>query len=237
MLRCGCCNGGMSMKDQSSGRIRMQCSTMKESRSCVNSSAYYLDEIVETTLAGLKDQLSQTKALAEMIKGYNSERSRLAGETIEQTRIVDKQIAELKQRETRLWADYEKGVLDGVLANERILGIRNEIGDLEEKKRALPSLPETVVLHPSSVKKFAVFVDDMASMYAVQITDENREAAMAIRKLVDAIIITPQEFGTHIEIKGLIGLLVEAANRASHAPKLGGIVVAGEGLEPPTRGL
>ena len=237
LLRCGCCGGGMSMKDKSKGRIRIQCSVMKESRSCANTSAYYLDEIVETTLDGLKEQLTQADALSEMIKAYNSERNRLSAETSEKTRILDKRISDLKQREGRIWADYENGIFEATLANERLTTIRNEVKDLQEKRQALPPLPETVVLHPSSVKKFAAFIDDMTSMYSVQITDDNREAAEAIRKLVDEITITPNEFGTHVEIKGLVGLLVEASKPTTRTQSLGGIVVAGEGLEPPTRGL
>lgn len=237
LLRCGCCNGGMSMKDQSKGRIRVQCSVMKESRSCTNTSAYYLDEIVEATLDGLKEQLNRTEVLSEMIKAYNSERSRLAAETSEKTRILDKQISDLKLNESRLWADYNDGKFEAGLANERLMIIRGGLKDLEGKKQALPPLPQSVALHPSTVKKFAAFIEDMTSMYSIQITEENRDAAEAIRKLVDEIVITPEQFGTHVEIKGLVGLLVDATKSNIRAPELGGIVVAGEGLEPPTRGL
>jgi DNA invertase Pin-like site-specific DNA recombinase len=45
LLKCGCCGGGMSVKDHDHNRVRLQCSTMKESASCSNRKAFYLDEI------------------------------------------------------------------------------------------------------------------------------------------------------------------------------------------------
>lgn len=223
LLKCGCCGGGMSMKDNNKGRIRVQCSTMKESRSCTNTSAYYLDEIIEATLDGLREQLHATDAMKQLVKAYNSERMRLAAEAIEKARILDKQISGLEERKERTWRDYDDNVLDGRIANERLLRITDEITALEEKKAALPALPETVVLHPAAVSRFQAYVDEMAKHYSVQITEDNREAATAIRRLVDRITITPKDNGTDIKIEGLLGLLVEAA---SSGKALGGMMVA-----------
>ncbi|WP_374828203.1 recombinase family protein [Mycoplana dimorpha] len=233
LLRCGCCIGGMSMKDKSKGRIRVQCSVMKESRSCTNTSAYYLDEIVDAALSGLREQLQKTDAMAQLLKAYNSERTRLAAETIERIKIVDKQIIDLNERQARIWRDYDAGLFDGSIANERLTRIKAEIATLEEAKAALPPVPETVALHPAAIERFRRYVDEISKIYAVQITDENLEAANAIRRLIDQITITPTVDGTDIKIEGLLGLLVEASTR----PVLGGIVVAEEGFEPPTQGL
>lgn len=234
LLKCGCCNGGMSMKDKNKGRLRIQCSVMKESRSCTNTSAYYLDEIVEAALDGLREQLHETNAMAQLVKAYNTERTRLAAEAIEKTRILDKQIADLNERKEKTWRDYDADILDGRAANERLVRIMDEIEALEKKKAALPALPETVVLHPAAVSRFRAYVDELAKHYAAQITEENREAATAIRRLVDRITITPKEDGTDVKIEGLLGLLLDAAtpNKMS-----GGLMVAEEGFEPPTQGL
>lgn len=214
LLMCGCCGGGMSMKDKSKGRIRMQCSTMKESRSCSNTSAYYLDEIVEAALSGLREQLHHTDAMARLVKAYNAERTRLAADTIEKTRIIDRQIAELNERQARIWRDYDSGIFDGTIANERLKSIKAEIASLEEKRAVLPSVPETVALHPAAIERFRSYVDEISRIYAVQITEGNVEAANAIRRLIDRITITPTVDGADIRIEGLLGLLVEATQQA-----------------------
>ena len=95
-------------------------------------------------------------------------------------------------------------------------------------------MPETVSIHPSTVASFKQYIDQLTKIYADQITDENREAATAIRRLIDKITITPTKDGTDVQIDGLLGILVSVTNQD---PILGGLVVAGEGLEPPTRGL
>jgi site-specific DNA recombinase len=234
LLKCGYCGGGMSVKDKYKSRRRIQCSTMKESRSCDNTSAYYLDEIVEAALSGLKEQLNKPEMLSKLIKSYNSERTLLASETIEKTKIVDHKIDILSKKEEKIWADYDLGHFDAVLASERIQKIRGEIETLKEQKEVLPSVSEPVSIHPSTVANFKQYIDQLTKTYADQITDENREAATAIRRLIEKITITPTKDGTDIKIDGLLGLLASAA---SLEHDLGGLVVAGEGLEPPTRGL
>ena len=234
LLKCGYCGGGMSVKDKYKSRRRIQCSTMKESRSCDNTSAYYLDEIVEASLSGLKDQLSKPEMLSKLIKSYNSERTLLASEAIEKTKIVDHKIDILSNKEEKIWADYDLGHFDPALANERIQKIRGEMEILKEQKEALPSVPETVSIHPSTVAHFKQYIDQLTKTFADQVTDENREAATAIRRLIDKITITPTKDGTDVQIDGLLGILASAAQQD---PILGGLVVAGEGLEPPTRGL
>ena len=37
LLKCGCCGGGLSMKDRDHGRVRVHCSTMREAGTCWNS--------------------------------------------------------------------------------------------------------------------------------------------------------------------------------------------------------
>ena len=234
LLKCGCCGGGMSMKDNNKGRIRMQCSVMKESRSCKNTSAYYLDEIAEAALGGLHDQLNKPELMKQLIKSYNNERNQLAGDAIEKAKILDRKIEALTVREEKLWADYDADIIDGKIANERILKIKAEIEALNQQKSELPSMPDAVAIHPSSVTRFREYIEQLSKTYAVQISEENREAATAIRRLIEKITITPTDTGTDVRIDGLLGLLASAAN---HTPNLGGLVVAGEGLEPPTRGL
>ncbi|WP_442793847.1 recombinase family protein [Pannonibacter sp. SL95] len=239
LLQCGCCGGGLSMKDKSNGRIRVQCSTMKESRSCDNRSAFYLDELVEAAFGGLRQHLKQPDLIVEVVKAYNVERTRLAEDTVEQVRILEKKLGILRAREKRVWDDYDAGMFGAEIANPRLADIRAEIKAIEAELVALPPLPENVAVHPGAIKEFARYVEELLQTFHIQITDENREAAEAARKLVQKVVVTPTDTGTEVEVFGAVGLLVEATKDLSDSNdnRLGGMVVAEEGLEPPTRGL
>ena len=234
LMKCGCCGGGMSMKDKSKGRIRIQCSTMKESRSCSNTRAFYLDEITEAALDGLAEKLSAPAAMEQLVKSYNSERARLAADVIEKRKVIDKQLGLLKVKEDKLWSDYDSGILDGRIANDRIMNVKREMDELEVKKASIPPAPETITLHPGSMARFLTHVEQLSKLYAVQIDEDNREAAEAIRRLINKITVTPTEAGTDIKIDGLLGLLVDQPQFSS---SVGGLMVAEEGFEPPTQGL
>ena len=129
----------MSIKDKYKSRRRIQCSTMKESRSCDNTSAYYLDEIVEACLSGLKDHLNRPEMLSKLLKSYNAERTLLASEVIEKTKIVDHKIDLLSKKVEKIWADYDLGHFDPALANERIKKSEVRLKLLRNKKRHCPT--------------------------------------------------------------------------------------------------
>lgn len=224
----------MSMKDKNAGRIRIQCSVMKESRSCTNSTAFYLDEIVEAALSGLSEKLAKPDAMEAFVKAYNAERARLASDTSEKIKILDRQIDELAEKQKKTWADYDSGIFDGRIANERLMNIKEELESLNRRKADLPKLPSVVAIHPATVAKFYSYIEELSKTYALKIDENNREAAEAIRKLGDRITITPTEHGTDIHIEGLLGLLIDAST-FNH--ELGGLMVAEEGFEPPTQGL
>lgn len=239
LLKCGCCGGGMSMKDRSAGRIRVQCTTMKESRSCSNTSAFYLDELVDAAVGGLHRQLSEPRLLSEVVKSFNAEQARLAGDTAEKTRILEKKLSALRSRERKVWEDYDAGLFGAEIANPRLAELQSQVCEVEREIELLPSMPRNVSLHPASIKEFAGHVGRLLGSFDVQITDQNREAAEAIRRLIERVIVTPTETGTDVRIFGTIGLLIQAVGSGASRglSMLGGTMVAEEGLEPPTRGL
>jgi Recombinase/Recombinase zinc beta ribbon domain/Activator of Hsp90 ATPase homolog 1-like protein len=80
LLKCGCCGGGLSMKDRDHGRVRIHCSTMRESGSCENRKIFYMDDVEKSVLAGLQQHLKAPRLLKEFAKSYQEERERLASE-------------------------------------------------------------------------------------------------------------------------------------------------------------
>jgi site-specific DNA recombinase len=73
LLRCGVCGGGMS-----GNQGRLQCTRRRETGTCNHSRAYNVEVIERTVFEGLKKHLTDPALIAEYVKAYNAERSRLA---------------------------------------------------------------------------------------------------------------------------------------------------------------
>jgi hypothetical protein len=60
------------------------------------------------------------------------------------------------------------------------MNVKREMDELEVKKTSIPPAPETITLHPGSMARFLAHVEQLSKLYAVQIAEDNREAAEAI---------------------------------------------------------
>ncbi len=91
----------------------------------------------------------------------------------------------------------------------------------------------------------------MASLYRHKVTtlaqaleqpEARTEASEALRDLIDAIVLTPNQGELQIELRGNLAAMLGAAQNAKRSPETGDlspqvVMVAGGGFEPPTFGL
>jgi site-specific DNA recombinase len=91
----------------------------------------------------------------------------------------------------------------------------------------------------------------MASLYRQKVTalaealersETRTEAFEALRGLIDAIVLTPNQGELQIELKGNLAAMLGAAQNAKRSPETGDLLVpvqlvAGAGFEPATFGL
>ena len=80
LLRCEACGGGLAVKDRDHGRLRLTCTTMKESGSCGVRHCFYADRIERSVVDGLREQLSDRALMDIYVRAYNAERKRLAAD-------------------------------------------------------------------------------------------------------------------------------------------------------------
>lgn len=131
LLKCGCCGGGMSMKDRDHGRVRIHCTTMREAGVCSNRRIFYMDEIERVVLNGLQKHLKAPHLLREFAEAYQEERQRLASKRIKRRSQVENELAQLQRSIDRVWDDYLRERISGDMAgpklNEEIAtkGVRN----------------------------------------------------------------------------------------------------------------
>ena len=120
-----------------------------------------------------------------------------------------------------------------------------EIKTLDARRKALQAQLETAdepppLLHPEMADLYRQKVTTLA--HALEDSDTRTEATEALRGLIDAITLTPDQGELRIELKGNLAAMLSAATNAKRSPETGDLslqvqMVAGAGFEPATFGL
>ncbi len=233
LLKCGCCGGGMSIHDRKGSAIRIRCSTAAESGSCSNTKKVRLDKIEAELFASLRGVLSNASYVEAFIEVYNAERRRLSASGQPDRTKLERQLKEASSLfETRLGL-FEKGILSGEEGEVLLVSAKE---DAEEAKCALMALDEQeqqVRFDPASPATYAAALNDMFSSMQENDGQPDPKTRDVVRDLIAEIVVSPaEEDGVPVEVRGRLSALI-----FDHSKNLGGLVVAEEGLEPPTRGL
>lgn len=239
LLKCGCCGGGLSMKDRDHGRVRVHCSTMREAGICSNRQIFYMDEIERAVLAGLQQHLKAPHLLKEFAKTYQEERERLASDRTRRRSQIENQLTQLERSIDRLWADYETERVPVEIAGPKLKEMQAQRILFKAELAEEPKIEKIVGLHPAALRHYEKCVTQLQAVFDRGIKPDTTEAAEAIRSLIARVTVHPRETGYSIELQGRLAAFMGA-------PKLypnmrvaasGGTVVAEEGVEPPTPGL
>ena len=96
------------------------------------------------------------------------------------------------------------------------------------------------LLHPEMAGLYRQKVTALAE--ALEHPETRTEASEALRGLIDAIVVTPNQGELQIELKGNLAAMLGAAQNAKRSPETGDlslqvVMVAGAGFEPATFGL
>lgn len=234
LLKCGCCGGGLSVKDRDHGRTRLVCTRAREGGACSNRRHFYLDEIEGRVSSGLRSRLGSRAAIERFMTSYADERRRLLGDSASK-------LERLSQRMAALDADLERatdllirGILDEDKGAARIRELKRDQAALLAEREKLSGAAPVLAIHPGVADNYLASLGNLeAALRGPEGPLEGQEFA-ALRDLVERITVTPElpKARPKIEILGdLAGLLAPDQNSS------GGKVVAEEGFEPPTHGL
>nr|WP_244491514.1 recombinase family protein [Bosea sp. Root381] len=236
LLRCGACGGGMSVKDRDHGRIRIRCTTATESGSCANRRAYYLDSVEQAVVAGLRERMADREAIALYVRIYNEERQRLAASTIANRAQIEKRLAAAEREHERVYRAYVKGLIEEDALERELPPLKAERDRLRAELSAAEEPPRVVTLHPATVSRYLASVERLEATMA-EGEEHGGAAKAALRELIRTVTIHPAGAGDapEIDVLGELTALIGGTHFPTKAS--GGRLVAGEGLEPPTRGL
>ncbi len=240
LLKCYQCGGGISVKDRDHGRIRVHCSTRRESGSCSNMKIYYLDKVEAAVLNGLQQHLKSPELLAEFVKTYQTECIRLQSSSRKIRIRIENELAKIERSIERIWKDYEEERVDMEVAGPKLRAFHDDKNRLELDLSTQEPEEKIVTLHPAAIKSYEEHVENLSQAFDDGISLENEDAANAIRNLVEKIIVGHDGDGQlSLVVHGRLAALTDASDLYPNMQisSSGGSMVAGEGLEPPSRGL
>jgi site-specific DNA recombinase len=177
LLRCGVCGGGMS-----GNQGRLQCTRRRETGTCNHSRAYNVEVIERTVFEGLKKHLTDPALIAEYVKAYNAERSRLAATLGANVGRIEKRLAAGKREMDRLIDLYTKGLVEEAEVQARLPALRAE-QQLEADLGGADRPPNVVSLHPATIERYKSQIADLSAALAGKDGMEE-EAVVAFRKLI-----------------------------------------------------
>ncbi len=116
---------------------------------------------------------------------------------------------------------------DGPAAEADIHRLQNEAREAEAALAQADETHEVLEIHPASVERYIGALADLAGRFHTA----DQDAVTIIRELVSAVVVTPTETGLDVVVEGFLGAIL------GDNLKCRIVMVAEEGLEPPTRGL
>ncbi|WP_338531804.1 recombinase family protein [Nitratireductor thuwali] len=233
LVRCGCCGASYTVKSKD----QLTCSAHREKGTCDNGRTIRVAELARRVLEGIKKCLLAPDAIAGFLAEYHAEQKRLNTIHRQHRRHSEKRIANIG-RQIRNIVD---AIADGVATagmKSRLLELEREKENLAEELKAMASAENVVEFHPATVEAYRRRVSELQD--ALRSDDsERREAANIIRSLVTRIEIVPKEGRGQVEVRvhGALAELINLPNRKSGEAPRTVLMVAEEGLEPPTQGL
>lgn len=238
LLLCAACGSGMSVAGvDKSGKTRLRCSAHTNSGACPDPKSFYLQDVEEMVISSLTKELASPDQIFSYAKAYMEKRHAEAVHENRRRTEIEARVKGIEKDNDRLLDWMLKGVGDGdaLAAKMKAQG--------EEKKRLqveLQSMPEAskVVVHPAAISSFAQRLQAHRPKLemALHMLDDMGELSRLIREVIKSITLDKSEDGAiKLAVEGWLTPFLESDDSRM---KRGAVpLVAGEGLEPPTRGL
>ncbi len=227
----------MSVKDHHRGRTRIRCTKATESGSCDNTRAYQLNVIEAAVVGGLRERMVDRDGIALYVRVYNEERQALAADSVNRRARIEKRLTQAEREQDRVYKAFVMGLIEEDQVKRELPPRKAECEALRAELALCDEPPNVVSLHPATVSRY------LASIESLERTVREGEAygaesKKALRDLISTVTVYKAPAGVmpEIEVTGHLTNLI-GGDHFPTSKAVGGRMVAGEGLEPPTRGL
>jgi site-specific DNA recombinase len=188
LLTCGCCDGPMIVRNRRGQVTYFGCSTRINRGGCGNARSVTSAEVESRVLIALRRHLLEPDVIAEAVEAYRTERQRLGREATRSRSTIERELAEIGRKITRLVEEIENGN-GSKSVSQRIAELEAE-REAAEARLATLTLPEVIELHPRAAERYRQKVEDIQA--ALMAGDAaSFEAVALVRDLVQSVRVVP----------------------------------------------
>ena len=232
LMRCGVCGGGFAKISQH----HFGCSTARNKGTCTNLLTIRRDLLEATVLDALRHRLMEPELYAVFVAEFTAEWNRLQVDAGAGLAAKRGELGEVRRRIDGMIRAIEEGLYEASM-KERMQGLERRRAALEAELAAA-SEPKPR-LHPGLAEIYRAKVTGLHEALAAEDGAETREA---IRALVEAIVLVPEDGRLRIEVRGDLAAILALGQNANTRP-VGRVdealleqvkLVAGAGFEPAT---
>ena len=236
LTKCGVCGSGFIMASAN----RLSCFGGRYKGICDNRLTIRRDDVEARVLKALQEKLLNQELFEDFCEEFTREMNRLRMEQRASMTSAKREVARIGTRIKKLlnlMLDDEIAVDEAKVEMKALDGRRKE---LEAQLKTADEPP--ALLHPEMARIYRAKVTELAR--ALQESESRSEATEALRGLVDAIVLTPDQGGEtlQIELRGNLAAMLGATVQTKRSPESDDLslqvsMVAGAGFEPATFGL
>ncbi len=213
LIRCPACGGGMgSVGKDKTGKIRIACSTDRESKTCPEPHKFYLEWVEETVLTTLAKGLAEPKVVQRAIKAYEEQRRQSAAKAISEIADIEKRINDLTRSIARLTQMLINEIGDEEGNSAAVKAFAAEKRQLEEKLEAIKrQTPDNVIeLHAPAMKRYLDALGSLQRSIERRTLAGDLGPALVLREFIEAVYVHPAKDGKpkYVEVKGKLAQLL-----------------------------
>src|SRR5438067_561302 len=212
LTKCGVCGAGFIM----SSKNRLGCFGARDQGRCDNLLTIRRDEVEARVLNALQEKLLRHDLFEEFCEEFTREMNRLRMEHRAGLSAAEREIERIEARRKKLI----EMVMEGVPPSE----VKDELTANAARREALKARVAAAdapppLLHPEMARLYRQKVTALAQ--ALEHPETRTEASEALRGLIDAIVLTPNQGELQIELQGNLAAMLGAAKNAKRPPETG----------------
>jgi site-specific DNA recombinase len=249
LTKCGVCGSGFVLKS----RHRLSCFGACDKGTCTNHLSIRRGEIEARVLHALQEKLLRRDLFEEFCHEFTREVNRLRMAASASVTSTERELCRVQAEIGKLIQALKDGVPASIVKDALIA---LEAQQAELRARLDRSVQPPLLLHPNMADLYREKVTQLAR--GLEHEESRTAAAEALRGLIDAIVLTPQQGELKIELQGNLAAMLKAAQAQSTDSSLAPLgrwgdsgdarspgdddlmqimLVAGAGFEPATFGL
>jgi site-specific DNA recombinase len=222
--------------DRRKDRVRIQCSSSRESGVCKVTRRISLNDLEKTVVDRISNNFDDTGYLAEYIDAYNDARRSLASDGRRQRSQIENRLSKAEAGLARLINALADGTIPVDLITPKIKELEIIRDAAQSELSGISDDTNVISLHPEIIRQYKKDIAILSTRIGELVGEGDPEATDALRRLISSVRVYHAEKPIAVDVEGRLAALT-GAEIAPIEKEWGIPLVAGEGREPPTRGL